>query len=382
MVRAQQILILSSRTGGGHVSAATALQDAFHHLGPGELLVKITQVLEEAGAAPRRLGDVYNYLLRHHQDWMQYYYWLVNRFRLNESRLLLKGAYQYGKHMLEKVSPDVVVSVHPMTHHLYAYVLKRLGLSIPIVTVVTDPCGGFWQGWACDDVDQYYVATESAKQQLEAYNIPSEKIDVVGMPVHHRFQPIANEERPALRMKLGLLPERFTVFVNAGWVGGGNIPQIMTHLADDHELPIQVVYLCGHNRDLIQQGERFASRARFPVHVLGFRRDIPDWMNASDIMISKLGGLTTFEAMACRLPIIGDCTTRPMPQEAETAEFIKTSGAGLLLHQPKDVGSLIRVLAHSPGQCQAMRDIAGQHARKGANAIAESIIQRVSRHNP
>lgn len=376
MAATQNILILSSRTGGGHVSAASALKDSFDHLSSGELLVKITQVLEEAGAGPKRLGEIYNYLLRHHQDWVQYYYWIVNNFRLNESKVLLKGAFNYGKHMLEKASPDMVVSVHPMTHHLYAYALKRLGLNIPIVTVVTDPCGGFWQGWACDDVSQYYVATEAAKQQLEDYHIDGERIDVVGMPVHQRFQPIKNDERPALRMKLGLLPERFTVFVNAGWVGGGNIPKIMDALTHETDLPIQVIYLCGHNTELARQGEYFAKRARFPIHVLGFRRDIVDLMNASDVMISKLGGLTTFEAMACQLPIIGDCTTRPMPQEEETAEFIKHSGAGLLLHKPNDVGSLIRVLSNSTGQCQAMRHIAGQHARQGAKDIAQAIIDQ------
>ena len=33
----------------------------------------------------------------------------------------------------------------------------------------------------------------------------------------------------------------------------------------------------------------------------------------------KLGGLTTFEALACRVPIIADVITDPMPQEAGTA---------------------------------------------------------------
>jgi UDP-N-acetylglucosamine:LPS N-acetylglucosamine transferase len=32
-------------------------------------------------------------------------------------------------------------------------------------------------------------------------------------------------------------------------------------------------------------------------------------MQSANVMISKLGGLTTFEALACRLPIIADATT-------------------------------------------------------------------------
>ncbi len=379
MASAQQILILSSRTGGGHASAAAALQTCFTDQSAGNILVKITQVLEEAGTVPRRLGEVYNYLLRHHQDWMQYYYWVVNRFRLNESKMILKGAYHYGKELVGRFTPDVVVSVHPMTHHFFSYLLKRLGLieKIPIVTVVTDPCGGFWRGWACDEVQQYYVATQAARHQLVAYNVPDEKISVVGMPVHPRFQPISQDYRPELRAQLGLLPERFTVFVNAGWVGGGNIPRLLDAMVGKN-LPIQVVYLCGHNQEFIAEGHRFAHRASFPVHVLGFRRDVEDWMNASDVMISKLGGLTTFEAMACHLPIIGDCTTRPMPQEAETAEFLETSGAGIMVYKPNHISELISLLAASPDQCAAMRQCAASHTTFGASDIAQNILQLIN----
>ena len=53
-------------------------------------------------------------------------------------------------------------------------------------------------------------------------------------------------------------------------------------------------------------------------------------------MISKLGGLTTFEALACRLPIIADVITDPMPQEAGTARLIAQRGAGVMLNRASD----------------------------------------------
>ncbi len=49
-------------------------------------------------------------------------------------------------------------------------------------------------------------------------------------------------------------------------------------------------------------------------------------MSAANVMISKLGGLTTFEALACRVPIIADLITEPMPQEAGTANLIEERG--------------------------------------------------------
>jgi UDP-N-acetylglucosamine:LPS N-acetylglucosamine transferase len=61
-------------------------------------------------------------------------------------------------------------------------------------------------------------------------------------------------------------------------------------------------------------------------------------------MVSKLGGLTTFEALACHLPIIADATTPPMPQEAGTVRLIERRGAGVLLKKSVDIVPTIQNL--------------------------------------
>ncbi|MEJ7710733.1 MAG: hypothetical protein WKF84_12910 [Pyrinomonadaceae bacterium] len=101
----------------------------------------------------------------------------------------------------------------------------NLADKIPLVTVVTDPCYGFWRGWACDDVSLYLVASEEARQQLIDYGVDGGRIKISGMPVHPKFEMIDDRAAQAARRALGLDPQKFTVFVNAGWVGGGNIPK-------------------------------------------------------------------------------------------------------------------------------------------------------------
>jgi UDP-N-acetylglucosamine:LPS N-acetylglucosamine transferase len=72
-------------------------------------------------------------------------------------------------------------------------------------------------------------------------------------------------------------------------------------------------------------------------------------------MISKLGGLTTFEALACRLPIIADATTPPMPQEAGTVSLIERRGAGILLRNPADIVPTIQHLMTDHGSYRRMK---------------------------
>ncbi|MEJ7616218.1 MAG: hypothetical protein WKF30_04430 [Pyrinomonadaceae bacterium] len=76
--------------------------------------------------------------------------------------------------------------------------------------------------------------------------------------------------------------------------------------------------------------------------MIGYSDQIEQLMQAANVMISKLGGLTTFEAFACRLPIVADATTAPMPQEAGAAEMIERRGAGVLLKNPVDIVPVIR----------------------------------------
>ena len=109
--------------------------------------------------------------------------------------------------------------------------------------------------------------------------------------------------------------------MNAGWIGGGNIPKIFKELVAG-ELDVQAIFLAGKNEVLRQEAEEMAKHAKFPVKVIGYSDDIEKLMQSANVMISKLGGLTTFEALACRLPIIADATTPPMPQEAGTVSLL------------------------------------------------------------
>ncbi len=384
----QSILILTSNTGGGHRSAANALESSLTQLSPGQILVKMTQVLEESHFFCRKAAELYNFLLRDHQDLMKYYFWAINKLRPNESRLVFKSALGYGLRIFEKVMPSVIVSVHPMTQHFFAYVLKRLNLQdrIPLLTVVTDPYQGFWKGWACDDVSQYYVASDNAKQQLIDFGVGSHKIQVMGMPVHSRFNPVSQAEKAMLRHELGLDPERFTVFVNAGWVGGGNIPQIYEALLREgsrQELPIQTVFLTGHNEVLATEARQIAQSARFPVKVVGYTSEMDRLMKASDIMVSKLGGLTTFEALSCRLPIVADAVTQPMPQEAQTAAFLESTGAGVMLRNPGEITSVVKSLIDSPQRYHSLCEAAAVHGRPGASdRIAQDVLRYLEQQAP
>src|SRR5262245_62018417 len=193
------------------------------------------------------------------------------------------------------------------------------------------------------------------------------------MPVHPKFAYPSEDAAKAARAALGLDPEKFTVFVNAGWAGGGNIPQIFRELIRG-ELDVQAIFLAGKNEDLRAHAETLASEAPFPIKVIGYSDEIEKLMSAANVMISKLGGLTTFEAFACRVPIIADVITEPMPQEAGAANLIENRGAGVLLKKSTDVVPVVRRMMEDELHYSKMRAATvGLAAPNSTRQIVEEI---------
>lgn len=374
--RIPKILIISSDTGGGHRSAAAAIVAGVQKFWEGEsYAIRVVRAVEESHHLTARLVNLYNWILRNRQHWMKYFYWLMNHVRPETREFFHKRCIGYVVHQFERWCPHVVVSVHPLTQHLFGRVLKELKLAdrIPLVSVVTDPCYGFWKGWACDAVSLYLVASDEARQQLIDYGVAPERIKISGMPVHPKFSWPGEEAAQAARRALGLDPEKFTVFVNAGWAGGGNIPQIFRELIRG-ELDVQAIFLAGKNEDLRAHAESLASEAPFPIKVIGYSDEIEKLMSAANVMISKLGGLTTFEAFACRVPIIADVITEPMPQEAGAASLIENRGAGVLLKKSTDVVPVVRRMLEDEVHYSKMRAAtAGLAAPNSTRQIVEEI---------
>ena len=372
-----KILIISSDTGGGHRSAAQAiavgLQRFWHG---GSVAVRVMRAAEESHHLTDKLVSLYNWILRNKQSWMKYLYWAVNKIRPETREFFHKRCIGYLKGQFEKWCPHVVVSVHPLTQHIFGRILRELNLKdqIPLVTVVTDPCYGFWKGWACDDVSLYLVANDDAKRQLMDYGVSGDRIRISGLPLHPKFREVTEADAQDARKAFGLDPDKFTVFVNAGWIGGGNIPAIFRELVRG-ELDVQAIFLAGKNEELLIEAEEIARTAKFPVKVIGYSDEIEKLMQSANVMVSKLGGLTTFEALACRLPIIADITTPPMPQEAGTVKLISNRGAGILLKRSADIVPTIRSLIGDSDKYRKMKAAAADLATPNST---EQIIREIA----
>ena len=303
-----RLLILSSDTGEGHNSAASAVESAAR---AGGFDPSIRKPLEESGRWNRLWGSTYNTLLAHHPQWMRAYFGLIERFRPNERDIFYSKARKFIGRFLDSEKPDVLLSVHPMLNHFIQRFIKEERLSIPSYTFLTDPFPPFWRGWASPYVDRYFVPTSDALQALSAMGIPAWKIERVPMPVRPQFQPLTMTELNAFRNELRL-GDANTILINGGARGGGplfDVYQRIRPLAEN----LNVLVICGRNHHLREQLEKVKDPH---TRTFGYVEDIHRYVGASDLVVTKPGALSTFEALACGVPVLLLAVGGVMTQEA------------------------------------------------------------------
>ncbi|HEY0607757.1 MAG TPA: glycosyltransferase, partial [Herpetosiphonaceae bacterium] len=106
---------------------------------------------------------------------------------------------------------------------------------------------------------------------------------------------------------------------------------------------------------------------------LGFINYVDDLVVASDIVVTKAGGLTVSEVLARGRPMI---IIDPIPgQEESNADYLAGVGAAISIRLPQHVPFSIMQLLADPHRLQAMSESAHRVARpRAALDIVETIL--------
>ena len=112
------------------------------------------------------------------------------------------------------------------------------------------------------------------------------------------------------------------------------------------------------------------------VRVLGFTDKVPELMHIASIVVSKPGGLTTTETLACELPMI---VINPIPgQEEENAEFLEQKGVAVWLKKHDKIEEELYKILNDPEKLQKMKINARLLAKKNSTRdICETLLGKL-----
>lgn len=222
--------------------------------------------------------------------------------------------------LIAETQPDLIISNLPVcSKYISAYKELRV-CTVPLFTYITDIT--VHDEWIADKTDLYFVGDESTGNVLISKGVSAEKIVVSGIPVKRVFKSAFKDGtlKDQEKADTGTHTKKRLLIMGGGLglVPGGS--RLLKRL--NEETCFEVTLIAGKNRSL----EKRARRKYKNINVVGFTDKIADYMAAADLVLTKPGGITTFEAIASRTPMyIADPF---LEQEMGNARFIESKNIG------------------------------------------------------
>jgi len=327
------VLIAYSDTGGGHRSAAIALEEALRLERPDVA----TTLIDPFAACPRwpfrSLSSMYPHLIDS-AAWLWHAGFTLTNTP-HRTALCQKLAWPALRATFRAIAaaqtPDVVVSTHP----LLTESLRRAFPTIPIVVVVTDLISGH-ASWYNRRVEFTVVPTLKARERAIAARLDGTRVATLGLPVSKRFV-VGSSEKSALRKPLGWRQDRPTVLLAGGAEGMGAL-ETLADAIDRAQLPCDLAVIAGRNTQLAM---RLRKREwQNTVHVYDFVHNLPEMMRAGAAVVTKAGPGTISESCASGCPMV---LYGAIPgQETGNVAFVTDGGAGVWAPSPLAVTNALR----------------------------------------
>jgi len=368
------ILFLFSDTGGGHRSATEAIIEALHLEYGNQYRTEMVDIFKDYAPPPlKMLPALYPRIVRAPQAWGLGYHLSNGPKRVS---VLSASAWPYVRNAYRRLvrehPSDLIVSVHSLANEP---VLRALGHERPpFITVVTDLVS-VHASWYHRWVDLCIVPTEAAKRRAIKSLLEPEQVRVVGLPVADRFcQPPGNVAE--LRQHLGWPTDRPMVVLVGGGEGMGPLEKVVQAISNVN-LPVALAVITGRNRSL--KAKLAANSYPMPTFVYGFVREMPDFMRAANVLITKAGPGTITEALNAGLPMI--LYSHLPGQESGNIPYVVSEGAGVWAPRPDQIVNALCNWLDNPDQYEQAVYACKKAARPGAaRQITHILVETLEKH--
>ena len=362
----KKILILTTSTGEGHNQAAKSISTTFEKSGyevithdflknNSKFLTKLFIKGYEISASflPKTYGVGYKITDTSFTNKLLSFMFSITKRKI--------------KKMIEDTKPNIILVTHPFAVSIISS-LKRKGLDIPVIVIVTD-----FKAHATyidNSIDAYITASENTKLDLANRGIDSRRIFSYGIPVKDEF----------LDNKLDIRSTKndgyFNILLMSGSMGLKNISYVLKELLNNSN-KLRITVVCGKNDKLKDSllKEYNHSIKNKKLHILGFSRDIDCLMEYSDLIISKPGGLTVTEAINKHLPML---IPFAIPgQETQNVEFLTSNGYAINIDNLLEINLIIDNLISNPKELEKMKfnlsKLSSLYSKENIVALANSL---------
>lgn len=373
----KKILIFYAKYGGGHLSAAKAIQK---HLDDNfEVETELIDCIQYVSKILNRVTTgAYNQMAKNSPAlWGKIYANSQRGVFAHISSRANKMMAVKLKNLIKEKNPDIVVSTHPFSSQMVSYLKRKGKINCKLVTVLTDfaPHDQWLIGH--EFTDAFCVSNSRMYEYLTNYGIEKKKVHVTGIPLSDKFSKTFDKAKIFKEFDLDE-NKPVILFFGGGEFGLGKDRTLQVLKALIHNLPTyQIIAVSGRNKKMNKGFNDIVTEtnAKTRVKVFDYTNKVPEIMSISSLVVTKPGGLTTSEALASGLPLL---VINPIPgQEEENAEFLEKYNVGVWIKKNDDPNVVIQKLFEDKSKLEQMKENTKLLAKKNSTKDICEIIMNL-----
>lgn len=345
-----KILILSVSAGGGHSNAAKALKDytlmddpsskvkiidTLKYVSPFVDKIVIGSYLKSIKITPSLFGKLYDFTET--DDGLSS---MTNKFNEIMADKILP--------LINEFEPDIIIATHPFTCEMLSILKSKKYIDLPTMCIMTDYAAHTF--WIHPNIDAYVVSNTEMKNEMITRGVNSNKIYDIGIPVNPEF--ICDNKKQETLNELNLASNKPTLLVMGGSLGIGKIKEIYKQI-NSISKDIQIIVIAGKNKKLYSELIKLKKGSKKDTKIIAYTEEVSKYMQASDLLITKPGGLTIAEALICQTPL---ALFTPIPgQEEQNAQFLIRHELAVDIGNEKNCLNVIEHILSKPSILETMK---------------------------
>lgn len=362
----KKVLILTASTGGGHNQVAKTLEGL---MGEDIEVRRVDFLKEENRIMDMVVAEGYDVLATKFPELYGRLYRLSNRGRretkLND--LMRRMIHRRVREIIKDYEPDLVIGCHTFAISIMSTLKKRGHYNKKFISIITDFDVHF--SYVSHEVDIYITGSDYTKLSLQSKGISEERIHCVGIPVSPIFY----------QQSLKQAKERsFTILIMGGSMGVDYMEDTVEALFTIQE-KVKFIVVCGNNKTLEEKLKRRLVKKPLEnaVEIHGFVNNIQDFMDESDLVVTKPGGLTATESIVKNLPMV---VPYYIPgQEEENLNYLTLANLAIAVRDIQKIGTTISFLINNKERLRQMHEsmayVSKGYSLEGLRDIITDAIQ-------
>ena len=361
--------------GKGHYVPAKAVAEELGNLG---IDIRLEDFFDFIGMKwlGRLNQRIWRFLLKHPDFENRFIKGVDDQHSLDlPAELIMRSRYGRIMKELDAFRPDFIFATHPYGSTVMAYILRKAGISIPVYYYSTDIFRAPVPAMS-EDIRKLFISSEEGVRFVKEHStLADDRIAICPFPLQGSIASAERLPKAEARRRIGLSPDTFTLQMTFGGEGLGSLSLLEKLL--DEDLPLQIAIIGGMDAKRTHHIERMIqchTLRRASVDIRGFVSNVSDYLYAADIIVSRGGNNTIFEAIYARRPML---ITELVYSDIPSGNFVEEHHLGWnAKDDPERQLSIIKEMLSSPEKLEAMdSSFDDVPIRLSARGLAEMVVE-------